>query len=387
MKITRIAVIMAGGAGERFWPLSRQSRPKQLLNLDDPRRCLLQEAIARLAPLIPPERILVVTGRHLVAPIRAARVGVPDENVLAEPLKRNTAGCLAYAAAVAQARFGAPARISMAVVTADHRIQRAGRFRAAVAAALNAAETQDALVTIGVRPDRPETGYGYIEVADPAAGKTARREQAPMPKTAMPARTPKNPEVQIFPVAQFCEKPDRITAEAFLRAGRFYWNSGMFFWKLDTFLSEMKAATPAIHAAIAAMARALAKGDVEAVEKTFAGLPDISIDYALMEKARRRLVTVSDFGWDDIGAWDALDRTLPHDAAGNVAVGDPILVDSTGCIVYNEAGAARMAVGVIGMKDVAVIVAGDAVLVVPKQRAQEVKEVVKALRARRAPQL
>jgi len=367
---------MAGGVGERFWPLSRQARPKQLLNLDDPRRCLLLEAVERLVPLIPPERILVVTGKALLEPIRAAQVGVPDKNVLAEPLKRNTAGCLAYAAAVAATRFGDPEKITMAVVTADHRIGPPARFRATLETALGAAETRNALVTIGVRPARPEPGYGYIEVAESAERNTS-------PASAAGSET----AAQVLPVLQFREKPDRATAETFLRTGRFYWNSGMFFWKLGTFLSEMRTASPPIHQAIEDMIQALADGNALALERLFAGLPDISIDCALLEKAKHRLVVVSDLIWDDIGAWDALARTFPPDAAGNVAIGDPILVDSSDCIVYNDPGAAKMAVGVVGMQDVAVIVTGDAVLVVPKQRAQDVKEIVKALKARHAPQL
>ena len=367
---------MAGGVGERFWPLSRQARPKQLLNLDDPRRCLLLEAVERLVPLIPPERIFVVTGKALVAPIRAAQVGVPDENILAEPLKRNTAGCLAYASAVAVTRFGDPEQITMAVVTADHRIGPPARFRATLETALSAAETGNALVTIGVRPARPEPGYGYIEVAESAERRTSPASAA-VSETATP----------VLPVLRFCEKPDRATAETFLRAGRFYWNSGMFFWTLGTFLREIRSASPLIYQTIEKMIQALADGNVPTLERLFAGLPDISIDYALLEKAKQRLLVVSDFIWDDIGAWDALARTFPHDAAGNVAIGDPVLLDSSDCIVYNDPGAARMAVGVVGMHDVAVIVTADAVLVVPKQRAQDVKDIVKALKARRAPQL
>jgi mannose-1-phosphate guanylyltransferase len=366
----RFAVIMAGGAGERFWPLSRRLRPKQLLNLTSPDRCLLAEAVSRLLPIVPAERILVVTGEHLVEPLRAAQVGVPAANVVAEPCKRNTAGCLAFAAALACQRFGPAASVTMAVVTADHQIGDAAGFQATVAAALAAAEQHEALVTIGIRPTRPETGYGYVELAESA--------------TPVPTGTTGIP---VFPAVRFREKPDRATAQEFLAAGRFLWNSGMFFWRVSTFLAETAAANPQTARVIDAMLQALHAGDQAKLAVEFATLPDISIDYALLEKARRVLVVPADFPWDDIGAWDALDRTFPHDAAGNVAIGEPLLADTRNCIVCNEPGAAAMAVGVVGLDNVAVIVARDAVLVVPKERAQDVRAIVAQLKKRNAPQL
>lgn len=366
---TRVAVIMAGGSGERFWPISRRLHPKQLLNLSDPRRSLLQEAVDRLLPLIPAERVFVVTGRHLVEPIRAAGIGIPAENVIAEPCKRNTTGCLVWAAAVLQQRLGKAEDVSMAVVTADHLIRDEDAFRATLDAALTAAEQQPALVTIGIAPGRPETGYGYIET----------------PAGAAPVlRTPQGGEV--IPVLRFCEKPDRATAEEFIRTGRFFWNSGMFFWRISTFLDALAAASPEIHRTAGAMTAALQAGDATGAEALFAALPDISIDYALMERAPRVLMARAGFAWDDIGAWDALDRTFAHDAAGNVSFGDPVLADTRDCIVYNEPGADRMAVGVVGLEGVAVIVAGDAVIVLPKNRAQDVKTVVAELKKRSAGQ-
>lgn len=361
---------MAGGSGERFWPLSRKLRPKQLLNLTSPDHSLLAEAVSRLLPVIPAARVLIVTGAHLVQPIRAARVGVPDENVVAEPCKRNTAGCLAFAAALVCQRFGAAAEVTMAVVTADHQIEDAARFQATVATALAAAEQHDALVTIGVRPTRPETGYGYIEFADSA--------------TSVAGGTP---DIPVFPVVCFREKPDLATAQQFLSTGRFLWNSGMFFWRVSTFLAETAAANPQTARTIEALVQALRAGDPAQLAAMFATLPDISIDYALLEKARRVLAVRADFPWDDIGAWDALARTFPADAAGNVTAGNPVLVDTRNCIVYNEPGTAAMAVGVIGMENVAVIVAGDAILVVPKDRAQDVRAIVAELKKRGAAQL
>ncbi len=367
--LPRLAVIMAGGSGERFWPLSRRQFPKQLLALNDPQRSLLREAVDRLRPLIPDERILVVTARHLVEPIRQAGLGLPPENILGEPCKRNTAGCLAYAAAVVRHRLGG-GDATLAIVTADHQIGRPERFQAAVSAALAAAETQPALVTIGIPPNRPETGYGYLETA---AGAKPVQLSAGGP--------------EIYPVVRMLEKPDQAAAREYLASGRFFWNSGMFFWRLSTYDAETAHACPESAAAVRRMTAALDRGDTAEMEAVFAGLPDISIDYALLEKAGHLLAVRADFPWDDIGAWDALDRSFPHDAAGNVTIGDPILADTRNSIVYNAPGAARMAVGVVGMDDVAVIVAGDAVLVLPKSRAQDVRAIVAELKKRAAGQL
>jgi len=364
----RTAVIMAGGSGERFWPVSRKTRPKQLLRLTSPDRTLLQEAVARITPLIPPEDVFIITGKHLVEPIRASNPGVPVENVVAEPCKRNTAGCLIYAAAYLQKRYGlAPDDIVLAVLTADHQIADADGFRQTVSRALETAEQHEALVTIGVRPVRPETGYGYIEPAE---------EDASVATASKPLR-----------VKRFHEKPNPAVAERYFREGRFFWNSGMFFWRLSVFLRELEHASPEMHRIAVDLYQALANEGEAAAAAVFERLPDISIDYALMEKARQVMVVPAAFPWDDIGAWDALDRTFRHDDAGNVAVGAPVLIDTRDSIVYNDEGPDGMAVGVIGLEGVVVAVAGDAVLVMPKDRAQDVRKIVAALKERGGRQL
>ncbi len=373
MDVLRVCVIMAGGAGERFWPVSRRLRPKQLLNLTSPDHTLLEESIDRILPLIPPERIWIATARSLVEPIRQARTGVPDRNVIGEPCKRNTAGCLAYAAACLLARYPdrVPEGLSMAVLTADHRIDPAQQFRRTVEAALEAAERDGALVTIGVVPTRAETGFGYIEV----------------PQDAAPLAGPARGLPPVYPVARFREKPDPATAEEYVRAGRFLWNSGMFFWRLDRFMAELGAASPAHAEAIPVMVGALKADDEPAAEQVFERLPDISVDFALMEKAERVATARAEFHWDDVGAWDALNRGWPRDAAGNVTRGDPVLVDAHNCIVYNDPGAARTAVAAIGVEDLIIVVTNDGVLVTPKGRAQDVKQAVAELKARGAEQV
>ena len=364
--ITRVAIIMAGGSGERFWPLSRTNRPKQLLCLADPNKSMLQEAVERLAPVIPTDNIFVVTGRHLQEPIQSAELGIPKDNVLAEPCKRDTAGCLCYAAAAMMARFGDPASISMAIVTADHRIENPGSFQNTVDASLIRAESEDALVTHGIQPNRPETGYGYIQTAGDASDIGG---------------------IKFRPVTAFHEKPDLAKAQTYLDEDGYFWNSGMFFWRLDTFLSELKSAQPAMAATVEELAKSIAGGNDAETDRLFESLEPISIDYALMEKARHVLLAEAQYPWDDVGSWLSLERTGTPDADGNVAIGDPILVNTRNSIVYNEPGAAKMAVGVIGVDDVVVVVSKDGVLVSAKADTQRVRDVVRELKERGSDQI
>ncbi|MFO7974752.1 MAG: sugar phosphate nucleotidyltransferase [Candidatus Hydrogenedentota bacterium] len=360
----RVAIIMAGGSGERFWPLSRRLRPKQLLRLASPEQTLLEEAVSRIAPLVSTEDVYIVTGNHLVDPIRSGDTGVPPENVIAEPCKRNTSGALAYAAAYMMARYDCPPeKITMAVTTADHEIGDSDKFRETVAATLNLVERDGVLATLGVVPSRPETGYGYIQIAKD------------MPSLSEGA-------IAIYPVTAFHEKPNREKAADFVASGRYFWNSGMFFWRIADFLEELDQVRPALAEAVRRMSEAMKQGDEPGVHKIFEELEDISIDYALMEHAKRVVTARAEFPWDDIGAWPALDRTMARDAQGNVAIGDPVLVDCEDCIVYNEADGENIAVGVVGCEDLVVVVTSDGVLVAPKDRAQDVRGVVAELKAR-----
>jgi len=367
----RVGVIMAGGSGERFWPLSRRLRPKQLLCLSSETDTMLGEAVSRIAPIIPPQHVYVATGAHLVDVIRNARTGVPDENVIAEPCKRNTSGCLAFAAAHMLATYGGNgANITMAVTTADHQIEEASQFQKTVQSAIADAERDDVLVTVGVAPSRPETGYGYIQVREDI--RTPGRDDGAVP---------------VYDVIAFHEKPSRERAQDFVGSGNYFWNSGMFFWRISTFLSELDNARPALATAIREMAAAIAAGRSDTVEQIFAALEDLSIDYALMEHAKRVRVARANFPWDDIGAWPALDRTRRHDSDGNVRLGDPVVIDCEDTIIYNAVGPQDMAVGVIGLQDAVVVVTQDAVLVARKDRAQDVRHAVRMLRERGADQV
>ncbi len=361
----RIAVIMAGGVGERFWPISRPERPKQLLPLGPGGRTLLADTVRRIHGLVDDNRILVVTGRELRPAIVDSDMPVFPELVIAEPARRNTMGAIIWAAAWVLGRMGVPAeRAMMAVIPADHYIGDTDSFRDDVRLAMNAAEELDALITVGIPPTRPETGYGYIEMASASvrlsdgAGSDGR----------------------LRPVVRFREKPDFETAADFLRSGRFLWNSGMFFWRVSTFLAELEQADREMAETTCAIADALAEGDTDRAGRLFEPLPEISVDYALMEHARHVMVVRAGFPWDDLGTWDAWRRVEAGDEAGNVVHGDPLLIDCRGCAVYNEAGQSKLPVAVVGMDGVVVAVGHNGILVTPLSRAQQVREV--ALRVR-----
>ncbi len=359
----KVIVIMAGGTGERFWPVSRINNPKQLLTLSGSGQSLLEEAVSRSSAIVPKENIFIATSQHLQQAIKNANLGIPEENVIAEPSKRNTAGCLIYATATILSRTKmSPEEVTVGVLTADHRIPDTIPFVNTVGRAMDAAEQTEGLVTIGIRPIRPETGYGYIEVPEGSSLKD-----------------------ELMPVQSFREKPDAENAAKYIASNRFFWNSGMFFWRLSSFQNEFGRANPVMAETLEDLTEALSSNSPERAARIFDALPNISIDYALMEKAKNVYVVPGNFVWDDLGSWDALDRTFPRDKAGNVSYGAPVLIDTASSIVYNNSS--EMAVGVVGMKDVIVVVNDDAVLVIPKDKAQDVRKLVIALRDRGAKQL
>ncbi len=359
---------MAGGAGERFWPLSRRNKPKQLLPLNEPDKSMLLEAVERATALAGMDNTYIVTGKHLAAPIRDAGLPLPRENVLTEPCKRNTTGALAYITAHLLARHGdaASERICLAIMTADHRIGDVDAFLRTVRTAMRVADAEPALVTCGITPTRPATGFGYIE-SEP---DTRQELDAP-----------------VYKVRAFHEKPDAERAREFLASKRFFWNSGMFFWRLSTFLDEMTQARPDIAAAIHEMAEALRADDTVAAARVFEALEDISIDYALMENARNIMVVEGDFPWADVGSWTALRRADNVDEAGNLLRGDAVVVDCNNSIIVNAAGAGKMEVAALGLSNVTVVVTEDAVLVMDSTRAEEVRRIVSTLKERDSKKL
>lgn len=347
-------VIMAGGSGERFWPLSRMRKPKQLLALTSS-SMMIEEAIDRIAPVIPHERILIITSEVLQQPLIDALPGIPSENVIAEPAKRNTAPCLALACSVIRAREAGNDAL-MAVLTADHFIGNADAFRADVSRALAYASTYDALVTMGIPPTRPETGYGYIHVGQP---------------TVVPG---------VSHVLEFKEKPDVATALDYVRSGRYVWNSGMFFWRTEALRTAMMSVLPEVGNAIDMLTDDITTQDAGHLSEVFDALPDISIDYGVMERAHNVHVVPATFPWDDVGSWDALERMRDLDDAHNVVDGPTTLVDTERSIVVNAHGGSHT-VTTVGLRDVVVVVTADATMVCPKNRAQEVKRIVTLLRS------
>jgi mannose-1-phosphate guanylyltransferase len=358
---------MAGGSGERFWPLSRKDRPKQLLNLDSKFKTMLRQSIDRIGKVIDKDKIFIITSVNLLGPIRQELTDIPPSNVIAEPSKRNTAPCLAYAVAFLKAKYQATgSELLMAVLTADHKIETDEAFQMNISAILDFVAQNQGLCTIGIKPNRPETGYGYIEVE---------------------TEFDKLGTTQIAPVVRFHEKPDIVKASEYIDSGKFFWNSGMFFWRLDVFINEMKRHFPEVGEQINLMAE-LHSGTTETaftgtndkIIQLYNSFPDKSIDYALMEKSTSVFVAKADFTWDDIGSWDSFSRLHGTDSEGNLNFGDNIVsVDSKATMVINNSGDARM-VSALGLEDIIIITTDDSVLVCHKSKVQDVKKIVAELR-------
>ena len=342
------AVIMAGGAGKRFWPLSRRETPKQFLALGQGEGSLLARTAARLEDLVPPDRVYVVTGEHLIDATLRELPGVPRENILAEPLGRNTAPCIGWAAATIQRRD--PEAV-LAVLPADHEISDPETFCDVLRRAAEAAGAGD-LVTVGLTPTRPETGYGYIEMAE---------ETAPGVHTAR----------------RFVEKPTHARAVQFLASGDFLWNGGIFLFRAHAILQAIAESLPSLSEALVAFDQAAARGEEAAVVKArYAGLPSVSIDHGVMEKTQRVLVVPADFGWSDLGSWVTAWEQAPKDGADNAAPAGSVLLDTSGCYVRTTAG---KRVALLGVDDLVVVDTEDALLIMPRARAQEVRRVVEQL--------
>lgn len=350
------AVIMAGGIGTRFWPESRQAHPKQFLNVFGD-ATLIQNTVARLQGLVPPERCLIVTHERYVEQTQQQLPAIPEENILAEPISRNTAPCIAYAAVTLQAR---DPDATMIVLPADHVIQNVQRFHKVLEAAIAKAQDPDALVTIGITPTHPATGYGYLQFDGP--------ESALAPDA----------EPRAYPVRTFAEKPDVATAERFLDSGDFLWNSGMFIWRADTILNQIEAHLPAAHEAFGPVHEVVGtRREDEVLEAAFQNSPRISIDYGVMEQADDVYVVPGSFGWSDVGDWRAVYELSDKDEHGNAIQGNVLMHDASRCLVHGD----ERLVVVVGAHDMVVVDTEDAVLVCHRESAQQVKNVVEYLHA------
>jgi mannose-1-phosphate guanylyltransferase len=349
------AVIMAGGVGSRLWPRSRLATPKQFLDLLG-QHTMLQETVERIQPLIPLERVVVVVGEEHLTTVHDQVSDLPEENVILEPGPRGTAPCIGLAAVVLQQR---DPQAAMAVFPADHRIADAEGFRQAIAAAAQIAQ-DDYLVTLGITPDHPHTGYGYIQqgtLLGEIHGLAA------------------------FQVRRFTEKPDATTAQAFLESGEYYWNGGIFVWRASAILAQMQHLMPQLHVELMGVARSWhSPRRQETLAAAWDRVPQTTIDYGVMEKASRVAVVPVDVGWDDVGNWSTLSSLVPSDPEGNVVHGrgESLLLDASGTYVYTSAG--RL-VAAVGLQDFVVVDTPDALLVCPKDQAQAVREVVECLQA------
>ncbi|MEW6264884.1 MAG: mannose-1-phosphate guanylyltransferase [Thermodesulfobacteriota bacterium] len=344
------ALIMAGGRGTRFWPLSREHRPKQLLALAGP-TALLRETVDRIQPLVPSERILVVTGAAHAGAVAEMLPELPPANVLAEPVGRNTAPCIGLGAHWVMQR---DQEGLMLVLPADHAITRPDAFRAVAAAGLQSAWERKTLVTLGLKPDRPETGYGYIEAGSEGASLQG---------------------FQVLPVIRFHEKPTPEEARAYLATGRFYWNSGIFIWPARVILEWIKRLLPDLAMELNELASGLGGSVFETMmAERYRRLPAVSIDYGVMERAKGALVLPADFGWSDVGSWRAAAEYWPR-REGHAAQARVVSVDSTGCLVYSP----DKLVALVGVTDLVVVETPDALLICAKNRDQDVRRVVEAL--------
>ncbi|MBK5292675.1 MAG: mannose-1-phosphate guanylyltransferase [Acidobacteriia bacterium] len=345
-------LILAGGRGTRFWPRSRTLTPKQLLPFVG-EKSLLQETLARLGPVIPPERIWILTNEQLRKQILHQLPNVPPGQVLAEPAQRNTAPCLALAAQLIHQQ---DRDAVLGVFPADHHIAKPAEYRKLLKPAFAAAET-GLLATIGIEPRWPETGYGYLEFPPGVIAGS----------------------LQAQPVRRFCEKPDLKTARKFLRAGRFYWNAGMFFWRAETFLDQMRKHQPRTSALLASLPPLGGKKFREQLKLTYPLCESISVDYAVMEKAAadNQVVGVpaGDIGWSDLGSWNAVYELLPRDADSNAVRSEVILAGAKRCYVEAQG----KLVALVGVEDLVIVDTPDALLVVHRDHAQRVGELVKMI--------
>jgi mannose-1-phosphate guanylyltransferase len=352
------AVIMAGGAGTRFWPASRALRPKQLLPLaGGSEETLLAATVRRLAPLVTEDRVIVVTGKHLAEATAKAVPNVPRAQILCEPAPRNTAPCIAWATATI-ARLDPDALV--AVLPSDHFITDEEEFRRVLDHALKTA-AGGRVTTVGIVPTRPETGYGYIEVGDVLDGESGPRS----------AKS----------VVRFVEKPDRARAEEFVAGGRHLWNAGMFFFRASEMAQLVERHLPDLAAGVAKIDEAARAGNESAVvDAVFPTLPSVSIDHGVMEKAAGLAVVPGSFGWNDVGSWQSAWELGSPDASGNALSGGALAIEAKNNLV-RTLGTSKKVVALVGVNDLVVVETDDAILVIPRERAQDVRLVVEALKA------
>lgn len=343
-------VIMAGGGGTRFWPLSRQEEPKQLLNLSG-KDLMINETIDRIATVAEMKDIFVVTNVTQVPKMVQATTGrLREDHILSEPSARNTSACIGYAAMEIVKKYGDGI---MCISPADHFIKNQTEFTRVLKEAVEVAEKEDKLVTVGIQPTYPATGYGYIKFD---------KEEDTIAKT----------------VIEFKEKPDLETAKEYVASGAYAWNSGMFIWKASTILKKFEALLPDVYACIEKIGEAMGTPEeAEVINTIYPTIPSISVDYGIMEKSSDVLVISGDFGWNDVGSWENMDVIYDEDENGNILVGNQVNIDTKNTISYSK----KRLITTVGVENLIIVETEDAILVCDKSRAQDVKLIVDQLKA------
>lgn len=348
MKVT--ALIMAGGKGERFWPRSRKNNPKQFLCLTGDGKTMIQQTVERIKPLVNVEDIYISTNKSYKALVKKQLPEIPDENILCEPIGRNTAPCIGLGAVHARKKYGDAV---MMVLPSDHQIKYKGMFINVLQEAVKIAEEEKNLVTLGITPNAPETGYGYIKF---------------------------NPDVvngRAFAVDCFVEKPDSAKAKEYLESEEYMWNSGMFVWKASTILSSLEFHLPEIYKGLVKIEEAIGTEDEDAVlNGVFEIIPSESIDYGILEKEKNIYVLPGTFGWDDVGSWLSVERMKPVNDSGNVVEGNAMTVNVKNCIIE---GSDKL-IAAIGIHDLVIVDTEDATLICSKDSTGDIKKIVENLR-------
>ena len=348
------SVIMAGGVGSRFWPLSRRRMPKHLLTLFNSSP-LICETLDRILPFTPVENILVVTNGQQYPLIKKNLPGLESSNFLIEPVGRNTAPCIGLAAI--HIRKIDPTAM-MIVLPADHLIDNVEEFHYCIHKAVEIAREEQCLMTIGIPPTRPETGYGYIQRNSDCSG-----------------------DPLVGTVKTFAEKPNLATAERFITSGDFYWNSGIFVWRTDVILHQIEEYLPELYQSLCEIEKYIDDSSAQKrLRRIYRRIHNISIDYGVMERAENVKVIEGRFGWSDVGSWDEAYRRTPKDRNGNAAIGEHLFIDSQNCYVNSP----KKFVAVVGLDNVIVVESSNALLVCRRQKAQDVKQVVEKLERMKA---
>lgn len=344
-------VIMAGGGGTRFWPLSRMKTPKQLLNLSG-NGLMINETIDRITDIIEADNIFIVTNEQQGDKMKeSVENRIPENHILREPSARNTTACIGYAAFEILKKYGDGI---MCIFPSDHYIKNTTEFNRILKRAIEVAEQDDKLVTIGITPTFPSTGYGYINF-DKSNGK------------------------DVYEVSRFVEKPNIETAKSYVASGQYAWNSGMFIWKASTILKNIERFLPKVYQILEKISESMNTDQEQAViNQLYDNIPSISIDYGVIERSDDIAVVLGDFGWNDVGSWDSLGAIYDVDSDGNVIKGEQVNINTKNCITYSD----HRLIATVGIENMIVVETEDAILVCSKDQAQHVKDVVEQLRTR-----